>query len=50
MIAVWMDVCMDGWERLAGRTSKGQGKLVVHHKRASERVSAVLCCAVSWSS
>jgi len=25
-----MDGRMDGWERLAGRTSEGQGKLVVH--------------------
>jgi len=31
---------MDRWERLADRTRRGgQGKLVVHHKRASERVS-----------
>jgi len=44
-----MDGRMDGWERLAGRTSEGQGKLVVHQERAGERVSAVLCCAVSWS-
>lgn len=41
VIVVWMDVCMDRWERLAGRTRRGgQGKLVVHHhKRASERAS-----------